>query len=424
MRIAGLLALALFFPALVHAADSPALTVYTISHDTIYPIATAESGFATTTTIDIAFSEQVKASIKIISSSGTTIKSLYSSASVTNPTPKVWDGTNTSGTRVDDGSYTVLISATSTATGAAMTDASKTITVESSDDSPSPDIVDEATDATTASASGGPAEYLPIPTLRIITAAGRTISAGADVAFTASVYDGKGNKRNDAVVVWSFGDGMRRTGASVFHSYYSPGEYLAVVRATTPDGGDERSEAVITVKDAGIKISSVSSRGMTLVNNDSRTLDLSFWRLSMGGKEFKIPEDTQILAGHTILFPSQVIGLPLSDSALLLYPSGEVATMYSASAEGAPLGGQPLSDTGSYKKVSEVEPILGARTNDQAYDDAVSAPRAETELAALGAALPPESPEPASRFSGIFKSPWTLGFLSVIAFAGGAFIFL
>ena len=84
MRTVGLLALVIFFPALVHAAP-PALTTYTISHDTIYPAATAESGLATTTAIDIAFSERVKASIKIISVNGAMVKSLYSSPGVTNP---------------------------------------------------------------------------------------------------------------------------------------------------------------------------------------------------------------------------------------------------------------------------------------------------------------------------------------------------
>ena len=51
---------------------------------------------------------------------------------------------------------------------------------------------------------------------------------------------------------------MQKTGTSVFHAYYDPGEYLAVVHASTPDGGDTRSEAVMTVEKAGIAIASVS----------------------------------------------------------------------------------------------------------------------------------------------------------------------
>ncbi|TSC63784.1 MAG: hypothetical protein G01um101491_462, partial [Parcubacteria group bacterium Gr01-1014_91] len=327
MRIVSLFVLAIVSPLFAHAA-SPALSTYTVSYDTIYPTASVESGLATTTTIDVAFSEQVKASIKILSAGGITIKSLYSSSGVTNPTPKVWDGTNTAGTQVDNGTYTVLISATSTATSLTMADSSKTITVASSDSTPS-DTSSDSTPATTSSSGGAPPEYIPIPTLRIITAGDRVVSSGAETAFTAVVYDGKGNKRDDALVTWSFGDGMRKTGASVFHKYYNPGEYLAVAHVTTAsDGGNALAEVVVTVKDASIRISSVSSRGITLLNNDSRTLDLSLWRLSMGGQEFKIPEDTQILSGRSILFPSQIIQLPISDTASLLYPSGEVAVTY------------------------------------------------------------------------------------------------
>src|SRR3989338_3828198 len=235
------------------------------------------------------------------------------------------------------------------------------------------------------SSSGKPPEYIPIPVLRLVTCGTRTISSGADTPFTAVVYDNKGNRRDGATVTWSFGDGMRRTGASVYHKYYEPGEYVAVVRATTSDGGDALVETVITVKNAGITIASVSPRGITLTNSDSRTLDLSLWRLSMGGQEFKIPEDTQILAGRAVLFPSQVIGLPAAGSASLLYPSGEVAATYPAvGAITQATTFQPVSDgqlssgAVSYTTVSEVEPIQSARTDIQTYEEAVSAPAAAT----------------------------------------------
>lgn len=285
-----------------------------------------------------------------------------------------------------------------------------------------------ATTTTTVSSSGGPVEYVPIPTLRIITGGDHTVSAGADTTFSAIVYDGKGNKRDDALVTWSFGDGMRKTGASVFHAYYDPGEYVAIVHASTSDGGDALNEVVVTAKDASIQITSVSARGIALTNNSTRTLDLSLWRLSMGGQEFKIPADTHMLAGRTILFPSQVIELPITDSASILYPSGEVAAAYSVPAGGGPASsGQPSSGATSYERVQAVEPITSATTNIHTHEEAVAAPAATTGLAAAGAALP-SSPEPApvasTRASGIFHSPWTLGFLGIVALAGGMFIFL
>ncbi len=442
MRIAGLLALALFFPVFAHAAVAPTLTTYTLSYETIYPSAGVGSGFATTTAVDVAFSEQVKTSIKIVSASGDLVKLLYSSSSVTNPTPKVWDGTNTAGTSAGNGTYTILISATSTATGLTMNNSSKTITIASVPAS-STDSLDTTSstasvqDASPPASSGASPEYMPIPTLRIFAGGNRTVSSGADTAFTAVIYDGLGNRRDDAIVTWSFGDGMRRTGASVFHKFYAAGTYAIVIRATTSDAGEALQKIVVTAKDAGVRITNVSVRGITLTNTDSRTIDLSNWRLEEGGQEFKIPPDTEILAGQSILFASQVIQLPLAVSAVLKYPSGEVATTYLAAAApvvsnvilpaggGPASGGQPSQSVISYKKVSEVEPIPSARTEAQIYEKAVNAPAATTELAAAGAALSSAPLEPvASAASGIFKSPWTLGFLGMMILVGGAFIFL
>lgn len=426
MRFAGLLTLAIFFPALARAAP-PVLVTYTVSHGTIYPVADADSGLATTTAIDTAFSEQVKASIKIVSENGAMVKSLYTSSGVTNPKPKLWDGTNTAGARVGNGTYTILILATSTATSLAMYDSSKTVTVAESDATPPADSSSENA-VTPASSGGASPEYIPIPILRIVADGNRTVSSGADTAFAAVVYDGKGNKRADALVTWAFGDGMQRTGADVFHRYYDQGEYLAVVRATTADGGDARREITVSVKDAGIKITAASSRGITLTNGDSRTLDLSFWRLSTGGQEFKIPEDTQILAGRSILFPSPITQLPIAHSVSLLYPSGELAAAYPMAAGAAAAVSadrQPSAPAASYKNVQKVETIIGTKGNAQTHEEEVSAPRGIGETAiSRGAALSPEKASAPSGSFGLFRSPWTISFLGVMALAGAAFIFL
>lgn len=300
-----------------------------------------------------------------------------------------------------------------------------------SNTSPDSGATNTATVTAPSSLSSSPPEYLPIPTLRIVVGPNRVVSAGADTAFTAGVYDGKGNKRNDALVTWSFGDGMRRTGASVFHAYYDPGEYVVVVRATTPDGGDIANDIPIVVKDVRIKIASVSSRGITLENSDSRTLDLSLWRLLAEGKEFKIPVDTKILADRSILFPSQITGLPAVNSAFLLYPSGEIAATYldaPIAVSNPPM--QPFVPKVSSNKVQAIEPGISTKKNIQTYEEAVLAPTAATEIAAVGAAFPASptfeqelTSAADSRVSGIFSSPWTLGFLGVVVLASTAFIF-
>lgn len=432
MRIIVMVALALFCPAFTYAAESPSLTTYTVSHDTIYPSASG-TGVATSTVIDVGFSEAVKVSIKIVSPNGKTIRSLYTSSSVTNPTPKIWDGTNSTGTRAEDDRYTILISATSIATGAAMTDSSKTVMVASSDSgaprepssSASSSEAPSADDALSSSSGGSP-EYAPIPILRIMTAGNHTVTSGADTAFAAVVYDTRGNRRDDALVTWSFGDGMRRTGANVLHAFYEPGEYAVIVHAKTSDGGDTAVVNTITAKDLSVRISAISARGITLVNNGTRPVDLSLWRLAMGGQAFKIPEDTQILPGRSVLFPMQVIQLPAADTASLLYPSGEVAAAYpvAASVKAPDILLQPSSRPVGYSGGQKVETVI-SQPDIQSHENAVGAPTAVTELAAVGAASLSAQVEPAkARSSGLFRSPWTLGLLGVIVVAGGAFILL
>jgi len=160
----------------------------------------------------------------------------------------------------------------------------------------------------------------------------------------------------------------------------------------------------------------------------------------MGGKEFKIPTGTQILAGRTTMFPSQIIQLPLSDTASLLYPSGEVAARYpdvsgspsQAVFEIRPQNEQLQGDTEGYKTVQKVEPIISTEPspNVQSYgENAVSAPRGTDESAvSRGAALPlfaeGAAAAKAPAGSGLLKSPWTLGFLGVVVLAGSAFILL
>jgi len=134
------------------------------------------------------------------------------------------------------------------------------------------------------------------------------------------VYDAEANKRDDAIVTWSFGDGMQRTGSSVLHTFYAPGEYAVNVHASTADGGDASASITIAAKDAGIAITAVSPRGITLTNADVSALDLSLWRLRVDGGEFRIPQGTQILGKHTVLFPTQVTELTRTNSGRTALP--------------------------------------------------------------------------------------------------------
>ncbi len=87
----------------------PYIVKYTISNRTIVPLQT--------TSIDVDFSETVKAWIKIEESNGSLVKELYYSPGVKNPTAKTWNGTYANGIQVPDGIYYVNVTGTNTTTG-------------------------------------------------------------------------------------------------------------------------------------------------------------------------------------------------------------------------------------------------------------------------------------------------------------------
>lgn len=87
-------------------------------------------GTKDTVDIDIMFSEQVEAYIKIKNSLGTVIRDLYTSGGyVANPAVHTWDGKNGSSVTVPDGVYTVEVSGTDHAGNNAINN-TRTITVD------------------------------------------------------------------------------------------------------------------------------------------------------------------------------------------------------------------------------------------------------------------------------------------------------
>jgi len=84
---------------------APYLVACTITNTTISPNG---DGIMDDTKIHVKFSEFVAATIKIENATGV-IKMLYTSSSVKNPNPKMWDGTDDGGNIVADGTYQVNV---------------------------------------------------------------------------------------------------------------------------------------------------------------------------------------------------------------------------------------------------------------------------------------------------------------------------
>ncbi len=313
--------------------------------------------------------------------------------------------------------------------------------------------VDDTASSTpeTSPSTGGSttSTYVPPPSTLIVNA-GPDVAALLEVPmrFSAQVKTKSGTAYPSARVVWSFGDGSSMEGTAVEKTYRYVGTY--VVTATATDGLVTNSDdLVVRVVPAQVHIIVIAGQGITIANDSNKRLDLSDWRLSVDFSSFRIPPGTTILPESSVLFPYEITRLPMMRDASLWYPNGIIAARFLPAPASLPAGQagemqptattypavaapvvsnailQPSQGAMSYKKVSEVEPIPSARTEAPIHEKAVSAPAVAIELAAAGAALSSAPLQPvASATSGIFKSPWTLGFLGMMVLAGVAFIFL
>lgn len=289
---------------------------------------------------------------------------------------------------------------------------------------------------TTSASSGGAATYVPPPSALTIKASDdQSAVLEVPLHLSANVKTKSGATDSAAHITWSFGDGSAGEGTSVEKTYHYPGTYLVTVIAT--DGTTSaKDELTIVVRPATVRIESISGDGITIANDANDRLDLSGWRLSAGVGFFRVPSGTVLLPQTSVLFPFLITHLPVAlDDTSLAYPDGVIAARYApqvaVSAQEAAMT-QPSAPTSSSSLVqtveapvtNTVESIISGNTSTQAHEEEVRAPATTTELAAAGAALASPQADVASPASGIFHSPWTLGFLGIVALAGGVFILL
>ena len=274
-------------------------------------------------------------------------------------------------------------------------------------------------------ASGSASTYVPPPAaLSVEVSGGEEATLEVPFLLSARATVKGGGLDSAARILWSFGDGSAGEGSAVEKIYHYTGTYLVTVTAS--DGtAKARDELVVTVRSAKARLLPVTGDGITVANDSNERLDLSGWHLVSDAGSFRIPDGMTILPEASVLFPFTVTNLPVSFDATLRYPDGVVAarTPQAAPALVAEATAQLFAPEDGFNQVQTVESVPNTSISGTAHENtAVSAPRAETELAALGAALPPEATS--SRISGLFRSPWTLSFLGLMTLAGGAFILL
>ncbi|NTV22013.1 MAG: PKD domain-containing protein [Candidatus Yonathbacteria bacterium] len=203
--------------------------------------------------------------------------------------------------------------------------------------------------------------WIPKPSIYAYAGKDTTVLAGASVAFTGQGAGTTKTPLKIAEYVWNFGDGTIMRGQSVFHTYRYPGTYIAYLTVVSGDvqGGDS---VTITVKEPKLTLSAVGmesdDRYVEITNGASEEIELSYWYLRAGERQFRIPEHTYIQGGASVRFLEEVTQLsPMSpDRVALLYPNLRTYTSYAetVSRDGeTPVARAVASVTSAVKSVAQ-----------------------------------------------------------------------
>lgn len=285
-----------------------------------------------------------------------------------------------------------------------------------------------ATSTVAAPVSENTEAYVPPPSALSVQLTGSpTALQEVPQRFSARVTTKGGVADARARIQWSFGDGSASEGSFVEKTYTYAGTYLVVVTAT--DGSVvARDSLLISVKQAEVRIVSITGDGFVLENESNERLDMSGWRLLTDANIFRFPEGTTLLPHVQTLFPYAILNFPISFTAIVEYPNGVVASRFvpvkQESLE------QPVSKKSGSSLVQQVEVITNVYKNTSAHEEAVNAPApiSEKEIGAgavlaqtpaLAAAVTAETPS-----ASLSHSVWTLGLLGVMTLAAGVFVLL
>lgn len=151
------------------------------------------------------------------------------------------------------------------------------------------------------------------------------VTVGADAEFTGVGLGLMEEPLIGARYLWNFGDGARKEGEVVLHHYRYPGTYVVVLDVSSGKYS-ATNRIVVTAFPAQVRVVDAHTDAITLRNDDSRELNLSWWVLEVFGKQFSIPEHTILLPKKEVTLASDVTDLSpgtLSD-VVVRYPNGEV----------------------------------------------------------------------------------------------------
>ena len=179
---------------------------------------------------------------------------------------------------------------------------------------------------------GSTGSFFAESTMKTYAGPDRTALAGSTVLFLGRATGPKGEPVTPEHFSWNFGDGTVLGGENVNHTYRYPGNYVVVLHAVS--GKYTASDyARVRVIPADIVIGSADKAGayVEIANKANMDIDISFFRIRAGMKEFTIPERTIFAQGASIRFVGSMTGLSFQagDPIMILYPNGETLFSFS-----------------------------------------------------------------------------------------------
>lgn len=158
----------------------------------------------------------------------------------------------------------------------------------------------------------------------------KTAIAGADIILEGQSFGTKGDPILNARYLWTLGDGSYKEGQNIRHIYKYPGNYIAVLNASS---GDVSASDRLNIKVVPNELEIIDAKNefIKLKNKSNLILDLSGWFLRVGGIVFKFPDYSLISANAELIISSDVSGLKFTNdnfSAEILYPNGSLAFSY------------------------------------------------------------------------------------------------
>ena len=287
-----------------------------------------------------------------------------------------------------------------------------------------------AATTTSPASTGSAAMHVPPTELTIDAGRDRSALIHVPVSFSAIAKRPSGAIDPLAVIEWNFGDGSSARGDTVQKTYRYQGTYLVTVTAVD-SAAIARDELILTVREASVAVTGITSEGIVVENRGDERLDLSGWRIATAAGTFSLPAHTVLLPKSSVLFPYEILNVPPFPEVVRLFsPAGMFAAEFSYART------QPAEAPTSSPLVQTVESVISEPIIEEPREmDAIAAPSAPVETAALGAAVAAaeipvlaeatSAPErETSIVPSFLRSPWIWGLLGTILLAGGAFIFL